>query len=343
MAWALPAAVLVASCTPSDVNEPATAGGGTSVAGAASAGRGGSSNEGGNPSAAGSAPVAGNATTAGAAALGGGGGAGSAGVDTGGSAGLAGQTGAAGTSGAGGLAEDPRTAASVLDGFALLKPCVSSFKPSGNPNNAGDCCCEELAENENQHITKQFGGDAQHIYDVKVRIAGVAERYWYADGQLDMASKLFYTGGLPTIHSDKAPNSNLSPGQGACKIRPPETDALYKLPFTVPDEIRPTDGCYNGFNIFAMVVSSPEGKQSYYLNYTTDFDGGDRQPHSVYKNDYTVTIPIPGQAQLEFYTIDGDHHQVTNNGTMTLPNLKTPQPYNGNFLEFTLLDVTVEN
>jgi hypothetical protein len=253
-----------------------------------------------------------------------------------------GSAGAAGSQGGGGTLEDPRAAAQVLDGFALLKPCVSSFKPSGNANNAGDCCCEEMAENENQHITKQFGGDANRVYKVKVRIAGVAERYWYADGQLDATSKLFYTGGFPTIHSDKAPNTNLAAGQGACKIHPPETDGQFKLPFAVPDEIRPKDGCYNGFNIFAMTVSSAKGKQSYYLNQTTDFDGADRQPHSVYKNDYTVTISIPGQAQLDFYTIDGDHHQVTNNGTMSLPNLKTPQPYNGNFLEFTVVDVTAE-
>jgi hypothetical protein len=200
-----------------------------------------------------------------------------------------------------------------------------------------------MAENENQHISRQFGGDANLVYSVKLRIAGVAERYWYADGQLDAASQLFYIGGFPTIHSGEAPNTNLSPGQGACKIHPPETDGQFKLPFTVPEEIRPKDGCYNGFNIFAMTVSSPNGKQSYYLNYTSDFDGADRQPHSVYKNDYTVTVSIPGQAQLDFYTIDGDHHQVTNNGTMSVPNLKTQQPYNGNFLELTLLDVTVEN
>jgi hypothetical protein len=273
---------------------------------------------------------------AGAAVLGGAGGA----AGTGGASG--GQAGAAGVTDGGGAAEDPRLAAQVLDGFTLLKPCVSTFKPSGNANNAGDCCCEEKAENENQHVTKQFGGDANRVYKVKVRIAGVAERYWYADGQVDTASKLFYTGGLPTIHSDQAPNANLSAGQGACKIHPPETDGQFKLPFTVPDEIRPKDGCYNGFNIFAMTVSSPNGKQSYYLNYTADFDGADRQPHSVYKNDYTVTISIPGQAQLDFYAIDGDHHQVTNNGTMTVPNLKTPQPYNGNFLEFTVLDVAID-
>jgi hypothetical protein len=341
LALAFLSAMLGASCAPaSDGNDTVAGGSGAPVAaaGATSAGHGGVAN---NDTAgtAGSAPAAGAATVAGASALGGGSGmAGGAGGTAGGQAGASG-----GGGGGGDAAEDPRMAAQVLDGFSLLKPCVSSFKPSGNSNNAGDCCCEELAANENQHVTKQFGGDANHDYSVKIRIAGVAERYWYADGQLDTASKLFYTGGLPTIHSDKAPNTNLSPGQGACKIHPPETDSQFKLPFTVPDEIRPEDGCYNGFNIFAMTVSSPKGKQSYYLNYTTDFDGADRQPHSVYKNDYTVTITIPGQAQLDFYTIDGDHHQVTNNGTMSVPNLKTPQPYNGNFLEFAVLEVAVAN
>jgi hypothetical protein len=262
----------------------------------------------------------------------------------GGAAGVAGGAGGGGSA-AGGSAGDARSAAAVLDGFALLKPC-NNWRFS-NANNSGDCCCEEIAANENQHITKQFGGEASVTYNVKVRIAGVAERYWYSGGVLDPTKdtftnkSIFYTGGLPTIHSTQAPNNNLQPGQGACKIHPPQTDSQFALPFTVPVEIRPSDGCYNGFNIFAMTVSSP--KQSYYLNYTTDYDGVDRQPHAVYKTDYTVTIPIAGGARLDFYTIDGDHHQVTNNGTMTVPNVKTAQPYNGNFLEFTVLDVARAN
>jgi hypothetical protein len=80
-------------------------------------------------------------------------------------------------------------------------------------------------------------------------------------------------------------------------------------------------------------VSSP--KKSYYLNYTQDFDGTDRQPHACYENDYTVTIPITGQAQLDFYVIDGDHHQVENTGQQMVPHVKTKQPYHGNFWEFT--------
>jgi hypothetical protein len=287
---------------------------------------------------------AGGGATGGTGALGGAGGAVDAGLPDSGAAGSggsgnAGSGGAAGGGGtAGTMSVDDRMAAQVLDGFAILKPCVSSFKPSGNASNRGDCCCEELAANENQHITKQFGGDPNVTYNVTIRVAGVAERYWYSGGMLDATGKVFYTGGLPTIHSTSAPNNNLRPGQGACKVHPPETDSLYALPFTVPAEIRPADGCYNGFNVFALTVASP--KQSYYLNDTTEFDGVDRQPHAVYKTDYTITLPISGQTRLDFYTVDGDHHQVTNNGTMTVPTLKTTQPYNGNFLELTVIDVT---
>lgn len=319
------AAVTLCACSSPQVGSEAGAGAPNVVApGGAGTGAGG---------------MAGGVATGGATSLGGAtamGGVG--GVGQSGSAGMP-MAGSTAASGSGGVAEDPRQAAAILDGFAILKPCLN-WQPSGMQNN-GDCCCEELPANENQHIVKQFGGDPQITYQVTLRVAGVAERYWYAGGQLDSTSQIFYTGGLPTIHSDAAANAGLNPGQGACKIHPPETDGQFALPFSVPDELRPADNCYNGFNIFALVVSSP--KQTYYLNYTADFDGNDRQPHSVYKTDYTVTIPIAGQSQLDFYTIDGDHHQVTNNGTMTLPGVSTPQPYNGNFLELAVLEVSRGN
>jgi hypothetical protein len=217
----------------------------------------------------------------------------------------------------------------VLDGFALIKPCT---------DNVSGCCCSEDPKYENQHITKTFGGDANVTYNVKLRIAGVSERYWYTGGTVDPVSKLFYTGGLPTVNGPP-PGTTARPS--ACKIQPPKTDGppdSYALGFTVPPEVNPSDGCFNGFNIFAMTVSSP--KKSYYLNYTQEFDGTDRQPHSCYTNDYTVTIPVKGQAQLDFYVIDGDHHQVANTGTQMVPNVKTKQPYHGNFWEFTVVDVT---
>lgn len=326
--------LLAAACSsssppPTGFTPPANAGSAGQSGAGAGAGTGGSSSSGGTAS---GGALAG-AETGGAGAAGNGGAQSGAGEQSG--SGQGGVTGG-GAAGAGGNGSDARVAAEVLDGFAILKPC-KSWKPSGMPNN-GDCCCEEDAASENQHISKQFGGDPQVTYSVKLRVAGVAERYWYEAGQLDATSKIFYTGGLPTIHSASAPNTGLKPGQGACKIHPPETDGQFALSFAVPSEIAPQDGCYNGFNIFALTVSEP--KRSYYLNYTDEYDHVDRQPHSVYKTDYTVTISIQGQAKLDFYTIDGDHHQVTNNGTLQLPDLKTPQPYNGNFLELTVLGVT---
>jgi len=288
--------------------------------------------------------------TSGAAGVGGSGGRPAVGGASGGEEGSAGKGGRAGggagqsgtAGGAGGSSQDPRAAAQELDGFALLKPCFAP--PSG-------CCCDEntaaLLDSgmapENQHLMKRFGGEANVTYNVKLRVVGVAERYWYSGGMLDPVSKIFYTGGLPTIHSTQAPNSNLSPGQGACKIHPPQTDKQYPIPFTVPVEVAPADSCYNGFNIFAMTISSP--KQTYFLNYTTDYDNVDRQPHSVYKTDYMVTIPIAGQAAIDFYVLDGDHHQVANTN-MSVPNVKNTtikQPYSGNFLELEVVDVTRGN
>jgi hypothetical protein len=324
-------------------NGGAGAGGGAN--GGAASGSGGSSTPiptGGQSSGGSAGTLAGGGAGGGGMPQGGAGGGGFGGTQGGGVGGssVAGNAGSAGS--AGGLMGDPKEAAQVLDGLGLLKPCFSK------PNSCAGCTCDENPSNiintgvapENQHIVKQFGGDASVTYNVKLRVVGVAERYWYAGGTLDPVSKVFYTGGLPTIHGP-APNTGLQPGQGACKIHPPNTDQQYPIPFTVPAEIAPADNCYNGFNIFGLTVSSP--KQSYFLNYTNDFDGNDRQPHAVYQTDYTVTIPIKGQATLEFYVIDGDHHQVANT-TFTVPNVKNPeikQPYSGNFLELQVLDVTV--
>jgi len=326
------------SIAPASGGSPGSGGEASSGSGGrtASGGTGGTAEGGAGTS--GTGGVGGRASSSGGAAAGEDGGGGKGGrAGGGGGLGGGGRSGGAGEPGG----SDPRAAAEALDGFALLKPCFAP--PSG-------CCCDEntaaLLDTgmapENQHLMKQFGGEANVTYNVKLRVVGVAERYWYSGGMLDPVSKIFYTGGLPTIHSTQAPNNNLSPGQGACKIHPPQTDKSYPIPFTVPPEVAPADNCYNGFNIFAMTVSSP--KQTYFLNYTTDVDS-DRQPHSVYKTDYTVSIPIAGQAKIDFYVIDGDHHQVANTN-MSVPNVKTTtikQPYSGNFLELQVVDVTRGN
>ena len=98
---------------------------------------------------------------------------------------------------------------------------------------------------------------------------------------LDPTSKVFYTGGLPTIHGPAAQHQP-SRARRRARFTRPDRRAAYPIPpFTVPPEVAPADGCYNGFNIFAMTVSSP--KQSYFLNYTTDFDGsiGSRTPSTT--------------------------------------------------------------
>lgn len=328
--------VSVAGCTSSSDGTGQLATGGSGAAGSAgssaqagtlgSAGSSGAAGTSGGGGTAGAGTAGGNAGAT-AAGTGGASGSGAGGNASGGTAGASG-----GSAGAGGSNLDPgdaKAAAMVLDGFALIKPC--------NDNVLG-CCCNEDPNYENQHIMKMFGGNPNVTYNVKLRVAGVSERYWYTGGTLDPVSKLFYTGGLPTVNGPP-PSTTARPT--ACKIQPPKTDGPpnnFALGFTVPPEVNPSDGCFNGFNIFAMTVSSP--KKSYYLNYTQEFDGSDRQPHSCYENDYTVTIPIQGQAQLDFYVIDGDHHQVANNGSQMVPNVKTKQPYHGNFLEFTVIDVT---
>jgi hypothetical protein len=237
-----------------------------------------------------------------------------------------------GAAGGDGGIVDNRTVALALDGYLLKKPCVDTYVPMPNVNQT----CPEKPEDENQHRLERFGGDPNVTYKVTLRVRGINERHWYEGGTLD-PNMLFYSGGRPTAHSPLAPNAVFTPGQGACPMHPPETDAKFPLPFPLPTEINPSDGCFNAYTIFALVVSAP--KRTYYLNYTDDFDGKDRPAHIVHKTDYVVTFPVQGQAQLDFYIIDGDHHQVTNDGTMTVSGLKVAEPYNGTFLQLDVVTV----
>src|SRR5262245_9352306 len=125
-----------------------------------------------------------------------------------------------------------RSAGAALDGFVLQKPCVPDFKPA--PHARGFAACEEPRDFENQHRTIRFGGDPRVVYDVTLRVRGVAERHWYEGGALDPKSQLFYTGGRPTIRNAVTAGTHLDPGKGACKIHPPDTDVRFALPFAVP-------------------------------------------------------------------------------------------------------------
>jgi hypothetical protein len=234
----------------------------------------------------------------------------------GGSSETGGVSGAAEAGGSGGGASDI-AAAAVLNRYQLLDPCQASYKAKVTP---GDVCPQDNAV-KNQHISLQFGGEASVTYDVTLHVRGIMEGYWYSGGTLDPTSKTFYTGGVPTVGGYSS----------ACKNKTSE------LPFTLPAEVAPTDNCWNGFNMFAMTVSAPNSH--YYLNYTAN-KSGDRPPHAVYSDDYSVTIPIKGQAKIDFYIVGSDEHECYNFDKVisgvTLPS----SPYVGDFVQFDVTDVT---
>lgn len=214
-------------------------------------------------------------------------------------------------------APNDRAAAAVLDGYQLLDPCQANYKAVATP---GDVCPQDTAV-KNQAIPLQFGGDATVTYNVTLHVRGIMEGYWYSGGVLDPVSMTFYTGGVPTIGGFGS----------ACKNKTSE------LPFMLPAELTPSDNCWNGFNMFGLTVSAP--KQHYYLNYTAKMDN-DRPPHAVYTSDYTVTIPIQGQAKLEFYIVGSDEHQCYNFNQKTAGVTTTPNPYIGEFVQFDVTNVS---
>jgi hypothetical protein len=116
----------------------------------------------------------------------------------------------------------------------------------------------------------------------------------------------------------------------ACKNKTSER------PFALPPELTPKDNCFNGFNVFALAVSQPTAH--YYLNYTTDRNS-DRPPHAVYSDDYTVTIPIAGQAKLDFYIIGSDEHQCYNFSQVVAGVALPSTPYIGEFVQFDVTQV----
>jgi hypothetical protein len=308
----VPLALAMGACDESSLPSNGPVGGaggaGGAIGGAASSGAGGSQ-------AAGTA--SGGNTTAG---------------QSGASAGVSGLAGSAG-GGAGGASGSPTmqgdagsglpdttsdaTAMKALDGFQLLDPCdLSNYQVEPGPG----AVCPQKNDVKNQHVSLQVGGDANVTYVVGLRVRGIVERYWYEGGTLDATSHVFYVGGVPTIGGYAS----------ACKNHTSE------LPFTLPQGMAPTDGCLNGFNVFGMRVSAPESH--YFLNYTTDKDG-DRPPHAVYSQDYSVSIEVRGQATFDFYVVGSDEHQCYNH-TQIVDGVELPMsPYIGEFLQFDVLSV----
>ena len=295
------------------VSSSAGSAGQVSSAGTNSAGTSTAGLAGGAGTTAGTATSAGQPAVPAAGAGGQNGGAGAGGQDAGGNGGNAGTGGGA----AGSSPADDTAALAPLNGYQLLDPCdMRNYQVQSDPG----AVCPQLDSVKNQHVSKKIAGDANVTYDVTLRVRGVVERYWYEGGTLDPVSKVFYTGGVPTVGGFAS----------ACKNKASE------LPFQLPPEVSPTDGCFNGFNVFAMTVSEP--KQHFYLNYTAD-KNGDRPPHAVYLQDYTVTLKMKGQATLDFFIIGSDEHQCYNHDKVIEGVTLTSSPYIGNFLQFDVVKV----
>jgi hypothetical protein len=264
---------------------------------------------------------AGGKTTIAAGGTGGAATAGSGGTtaEGGASAGAGGQGGASAGAGGQAGATDVAAVATVLDGFQLLDPCdLTNYSVQQDPS----AVCPQQDDVKNQHIALTFGGDAALTYDVTLHVRGIFEGYWYADGELDAPSGAFYTGGVPTIGGFGS----------ACK------NNSAQLPFSLPSDVAPTDDCFNGFNVVAMLVSAP--RQHFFLNYTAEQDG-DRPPHAVYPYDYTVTISVQGQATVDFYIIGSDEHQCYNHD-VELPELDLPSsPFIGDFFQLDVVNVAL--
>jgi hypothetical protein len=89
--------------------------------------------------------------------------------------------------------------------------------------------------------------------------------------------------------------------------------------------------------MFALTVSAPQ--THYYLNYTANRNA-DRPPHAVYQSDYTVTIPIQGQAKLDFYIVGSDEHECYNFNKVVAGVTLPSSPYIGEFVQFDVTNVT---
>ncbi len=140
-------------------------------------------------------------TTATGSSSGSGGAGGSAGTVTdtstgAGGIGTGGMTGAGGTSAVGGVTSSGGTgAAGIADGiheFRLESPCIDADHFGANqPDN---CDVEESVDRQTYELT--LGGDSAVIYDVKLRVRGLAEPNTYQGGMLE--PDFFYVGGQTT-------------------------------------------------------------------------------------------------------------------------------------------------
>ncbi|MDB6004921.1 MAG: hypothetical protein JWR15_1908 [Prosthecobacter sp.] len=87
------------------------------------------------------------------------------------------------------------------------------------------------------------------------------------------------------------------------------------------------------YNIYQLTVSSPA---SHFF-----FNRDDKVGHRIFTIDYTAKIEVEGGATLTFYGDGQNGHMITNFAKLVVPEVApAPKPFNGQFIQLNVLDVT---
>ena len=87
------------------------------------------------------------------------------------------------------------------------------------------------------------------------------------------------------------------------------------------------------YNIYQLSVSSPA--QHFFFN------RDDKVGHRIFTIDYTATIEIAGGATLTLHGDGQNGHMITNFLKLVVPDVPpAPKPYNGQFIQLNVVDVT---
>ncbi|MBL9146655.1 MAG: hypothetical protein JNM99_23435 [Verrucomicrobiaceae bacterium] len=87
------------------------------------------------------------------------------------------------------------------------------------------------------------------------------------------------------------------------------------------------------YNIYQLSVSSPA--QHFFFN------RDDKVGHRIFTIDYTATIGIDGGATLTLHGDGQNGHMITNFAKLVVPGIApAPKPFNGQFIQLDVVDVT---
>jgi hypothetical protein len=187
-------------------------------------------------------------------------------------------------------------AAGALNGYLLKLKCGAAQDARS---------CKLSSDQERSRLDVVLAGDADKLYEVRLRVRGLVEPRRYVGGQLvDPANKWLYAGGEP-------------------------------------DPSRKNNG--QAYNIYQVGVSEP--KQHYFLNRDTDnhLGGGYTPSHSIFKIDYALVLKVKGGATISVITDDQARSGMINNADKQvvegLPPDLIPQPWDGQFFHITVESV----